>query len=147
MLALILAFPPVFFTAVTTDEGLRISLGLFLFYTLRGLVAMISLSKYRSTQSVVFLRTNQLLQLAEVPLFFGIIWSSLKLIPSCSLVRLYEYFLLALGPLFTLLEGIAAMECILEIDPVYGESMAELNNVGKVWGGGSHFASCRFACY
>lgn len=57
---------------------------------------------------------------------------SLRLIPSCPLVTMYEYFLLGMGPLFTILEGIAAMECILEIDPVYGESISELNNVGKV---------------
>ena len=57
MLALITAFPPVFFTAITTDEGMRISLGLFVFYTLRGLIAMTSLAKYRSTQGVMFLRT------------------------------------------------------------------------------------------
>ena len=67
-------------------------------------------------------------------MFFGVIWLSLKSIPSCPLVTLYEYFLLAMGPLFTILEGIAAMECILEIDPVYGEAIAELNYFGKVAG-------------
>ena len=99
MLALITAFPPVFFTVITTDEGLRISLGLFIFYTLRGLIAMITLSKHGSTQSAIFLRTNQLLQLTEIPLFFVVIWLSLKLIPSCSLLTLYEYLLLEWSPL------------------------------------------------
>lgn len=37
-----------------------------------------------------------------------------------------------MGPFFTILEGIAAMECILEIDPVYGETISELSYVGKV---------------
>lgn len=57
LVALIAAFPPVFFTSVTMHEGMRISFGLLLFYLARGLVGMASLVRSRHRKSILFLRT------------------------------------------------------------------------------------------
>lgn len=57
LVALIAAFPPVFFTSVTMREGMRISFGLLLFYLARGFVGMASLVSSRRRKSVLFLRT------------------------------------------------------------------------------------------
>lgn len=121
LILLIAAFPPVVFTSLKMTEGLKISLGLFMFYFFHSALSYTLHWKHQSAIS----------QLVDIPVFFGVIWSALRIIPK-SACRFYEIALLATGPLMTVTEAIAVMDIALSIGPVFGENITELSLPGKL---------------
>ena len=120
--AILLAMhPPVFLSALPKEEGLRISLGLFLFYLIRGIVMPFS----------------NFLLLLEVPLFVIATLTSLLLVPD-ALVPGWHSVLLIFAPLSILLEGIAVIEIILDLNMLLGERLYDFSSALK--------ATLLFAC-
>lgn len=126
IVALILAFPPVF-TRKGHTEGLLLSLSLVLFYLFRGLISLgdgITVARHAA------IRPSQIFAFAELPAICSTVYFGLKLLPEW-LAGPYEWLLLASSPIFILLEGISSMVIILECGERLSDALVEASSLIK----------------
>lgn len=128
LIALILAFPPVF-TKRGHTEGLLMSLSLVIFYLLKGFMSMADVSSFSKTLPV---RPSQFFAFAEIPSLFVVIYVGLKCLPEWLAVP-YQYLILASGPLFIILEGVCSMIIILECGERCSDALSETSALIKAF--------------
>ena len=123
LIAIILAFPPVFSRQGYT-EGLLMSLSLVTFYSLRGLLSLADISAFSKSSAV---RPSQFFAFTEIPAIFASVYFGLKTLPEW-LAFPYQWTLLASSPLFVLLEGISSMVIILECGERCSDALGDSSN-------------------
>lgn len=120
--AIILAFPPVF-TSLGKDEGLKLSLALFIYYLIQGLFYLLAMSR-GGIKLRNLINHSKLFHFSEIPMLLSSIWIGLKWIP-VQVLRPYEHLLIWCCPVAILLEALAAMIIILDFGETWSESLSQ----------------------
>lgn len=128
LIALILAFPPVF-TRKGQTEGLLMSLSLVAFYAIRGLISLGDATTMTRHSAI---RPSQFFAFTEIPAIFSAVYFGLKFFPEW-VAGPYEWVLLASSPVFVLLEGLSSMIIILECGERSSEVLADASNIVKAF--------------
>jgi hypothetical protein len=126
LIAVILAFPPVF-TQRRQTEGLLMSLSLAIFYAVRGVISSVD---SRALSKHVTIRPSQFFAFTEIPAIFAVVYFGLQVLPEW-VAEPYQWCLLVSSPVFVLLEGISSMIIILECGERCSQVLSDASNFLK----------------